>query len=419
MALFVCTGALALSGTSASWASPLRHPLTAGQKQALRAGIQVAPKAKSVKAQAKAAQINPYLANVPDLTKIDYSAWKRRATTKAAQRQSSTALKDAKVRAAGKALAAVSSTTRRSRRQQRVERHPAERRADPGVRDREEENPRVRILGDPADLARADGRWPGRGGQRPLNRDRQHHQRHRRRYHHRHLGDGPTAPRRRANDFDFYKLKSTAGPGRITVDTTGSARLGHGRRGLQRGRETRGRQRRLAYRARPRACRYPVPADRHLLRPGRRVRAGALPEDPTDSGSGAAGREGGRLRPRAGLARQTDTRLLRARPRQGRRHRRHGRRWADTLTVFRVDGTQMIRSQLSDASSLYAPTSPLPGGGNTTLAYVAEEPGRYAIQVTAVRSARTTPTSRSTAPARSGTRRAPCRRCSSTSTGPG
>ena len=35
-----------------------------------------------------------------------------------------------------------------------------------------------------------------------------------------------------------------------------------------------------------------------------------------------------------------------------------------------------------DASSLYAPESPLPGGGNTTFAYVAEEAGWYSVQVT-------------------------------------
>ncbi len=35
----------------------------------------------------------------------------------------------------------------------------------------------------------------------------------------------------------------------------------------------------------------------------------------------------------------------------------------------------------TDASSLYPPTSPLIGGGNTAIAYVAEEAGWYSVQV--------------------------------------
>ena len=40
----------------------------------------------------------------------------------------------------------------------------------------------------------------------------------------------------------------------------------------------------------------------------------------------------------------------------------------------------MVGSELLDASSLYPPNSPLPGGGNTTLAYVAEDAGSYALE---------------------------------------
>jgi hypothetical protein len=41
----------------------------------------------------------------------------------------------------------------------------------------------------------------------------------------------------------------------------------------------------------------------------------------------------------------------------------------------------MVGAQNTDASSLYARESPLPGGGNTTLAYVAERSWLYAIRV--------------------------------------
>ena len=55
---------------------------------------------------------------------------------------------------------------------------------------------------------------------------------------------------------------------------------------------------------------------------------------------------------------------------------------ATELTVYRLDGTQMVGAEGTDvASALYPPESPLPGGGNTTFAYVAEEPGDYAVQI--------------------------------------
>ena len=56
---------------------------------------------------------------------------------------------------------------------------------------------------------------------------------------------------------------------------------------------------------------------------------------------------------------------------------------ADGLSITKPDGTRMVGAVGLDASFLYPPTSPLPGGGNTTFAYVAEEPGWYAIQATA------------------------------------
>jgi hypothetical protein len=53
---------------------------------------------------------------------------------------------------------------------------------------------------------------------------------------------------------------------------------------------------------------------------------------------------------------------------------------ASTVTVHRVDGEEMVGSE-QDASSAYPTQSPLPGGGST-FAYVAEEPGWYAVSAT-------------------------------------
>ena len=84
--------------------------------------------------------------------------------------------------------------------------------------------------------------------------------------------------------------------------------------------------------------------------------------------------------------------------------------------VPRWTATQRVGSVGLDASSLYAPESPLPGGGNTAFAYVAEEPGWYSVQVDGAdggvrRAARGLPTRH-----RDQTSRAACRPCSSTST---
>jgi hypothetical protein len=52
---------------------------------------------------------------------------------------------------------------------------------------------------------------------------------------------------------------------------------------------------------------------------------------------------------------------------------------AHTLEVQKPDGTYVTGTTDSDLSSSYPPTSPLPGGGNATVAYVAEASGWYAV----------------------------------------
>lgn len=53
---------------------------------------------------------------------------------------------------------------------------------------------------------------------------------------------------------------------------------------------------------------------------------------------------------------------------------------AHTLSVQRSDGTYVMGTTDSDLSSAYPPGSPLPGGGNATVAYVAEAAGWYAVR---------------------------------------
>ncbi len=55
---------------------------------------------------------------------------------------------------------------------------------------------------------------------------------------------------------------------------------------------------------------------------------------------------------------------------------------APDLTVTRPDGVQAVGST-QDASSIYPASSLLPGGGNATFGYVAEEPGWYAVSTAA------------------------------------
>lgn len=384
MALFVCTGALALSGTSASWASPARHPLTAGQKQALRAGIQVAPKAKSAKAQAKAVQINPYLANVPDVTKIDYSAWKRRATTKAAQRQSSTALKDAKVRAAGKALGAVlvhdeeEPAGSNGSNDSRLNAEPI-----PGFGTGAGDNPRVRILGDTADLAPAptalarvkeDNGQLNRAGNTKINgvgaiRTKGV------------LGDGPHGTSGdQSNDFDFYKLKSTAGLA-ITVDTTESQEASDTVVAIYNAAGALldanddyfpGTRSKLSYPVTTTGTYYVLVAAF--------ADEGPFPNDPRDSGSGTGGAETGPYVLTLTSA-PFDSDFYGVDLAKGDVIGATAAGSATKLSVYRYDGERMVTADQVDASAAYSPESPLPGGGNTTLAYVAEKTARYAIRV--------------------------------------
>ena len=196
------------------------------------------------------------------------------------------------------------------------------------------------------------------------------------------LGNGPQGGRTGSNDFDFFSLSSRRGL-TITVDTTATESVDtvvaiyNGRGDLLAENDDafvppNELASRLNFRA-PRTGNYYVMVAGFS-------EAGSLPEDPRDSGSGAGGADRGAYAVSIASA-HIDTDYFGLRLDKGDVLGAVGRGVAETLTIWRPDGTQMVGAPNIDASFVYAPQSPLPGGGNTTLAYVAEESGTYAIQV--------------------------------------
>ena len=75
-------------------AAPTPDQRSAGVRRQLAAGIQVAPKQASAAKLAATGSANPYLALVPDATKVDYSAWNSLARAQGATRASQMAAKN-------------------------------------------------------------------------------------------------------------------------------------------------------------------------------------------------------------------------------------------------------------------------------------------------------------------------------------
>jgi hypothetical protein len=326
---------------------------------------------------------NPYLANLPDAKSADYSTWKQRMLDAGRQRATSTSLTANRTKAAGRALAPAvvhdeeePTGTNGS--------NDSQDNAEPvaGFGTGAKQNPRIRILGSIADLptptsatittAEDNGSIPlatatgidGAGAVRTTSV----------------LGDGPHGGATGSNDFDFYAL--TSGPGlRLTISTAGVATQVDTVVGVY---DQSGEL--LAVDddgggALTSRLSFPVPAaGRYFVLVAGFSTAGPLPADPSDSGSGAGGARQGPYQLSITSA-PFDTDYYALELRKGDVLGSVGKGVADLLTVWRPDGTQMVGAPGVDASSLYAPTSPLPGGGNTTLAYVAEQSGTYAIQV--------------------------------------
>ena len=195
------------------------------------------------------------------------------------------------------------------------------------------------------------------------------------------LGDGPHGPDGDdTNDFDFYEVTVPAGLSLIAdtsesgdVDTVLAVYDATGE--LVAADDDGGSHdftSRLVY--------TPPTSATYFLMVGGYSFFGPLPADPFDSGSGAGGADVGPYELSVGVAPlDTDRYAVQLKPGDTIGSVANGA--ANSLTVYRPDGVQMVGSNFLDASFLYPASSPLPGGGNTTLAYVAEQPGWYVLAV--------------------------------------
>ena len=389
VAVTACLAVVALvAQASASATAPGQDAggLSPGQEQAVAAGLQVAP--KSAGARSAGSSVNPYTAQVPDLTKVDFAAWRERLAAAGKQRQKSPGLAEAR-RAANARTPAAAATVVHDEQEPAGTSGSNDTVADaeriPGFGTAGNRNNLLRILGEKAALPvpapRAVPAGAEDNGAIPLATDTpvaaqtaitttgQ-------------LGDGPHGSAGDgSNDFDFYEVALVAGQ-TLTVETSSTAftdtvialyEAGGGDPVIVD--DDSGPSlfsSRFDYRVAEAGTYYVLVAGYS--------QDGPLPADPNDSGSGAGGADEGPYNLRITQARQDyDNYAVRLRPGDVLGGVANG--LANALTVYRPDGTQMVGSKYLDASSLYAPQSPLPGGGNTTFAYVAEEAGWYVLAV--------------------------------------
>lgn len=373
---------------------PRTMALTSGQRQALQAGIQVSakrgadPVPSSWEQHAAAvtkpprAQPDPYLASLPDPSTADYSGWRRTLAARAERRTGSRALRTASSKAAEVQPAPLVHDEAEPSDVGGVNDSlpTAEPLADFGTgRSR---NPRAQVLGTLADLRVApvpiapgaedngqldeatDSTINGTGAVSTTGV----------------IGDGPHGSEgTMTGDFDFYRLQVSAGL-TVTIDTAGSdvdtvVALYDATGKLLGVNDDLG----------------GVPGPSHLVQPVPGAgtyfamvagfsTAGTLPRDPHDAGSGNGGGTEGAYNLTL-TASVVDADYYGVDLVKGDVLGATVVGAASTLTVFRPDGRQMVGASRLDTSALYPPQSPLPGGGNTTLAYVAEGTGRYAVRV--------------------------------------
>lgn len=384
-ALAAASLAVTVAGATLAAPSDSGQRLTGAQEQALAAGFQVADKHS-----AKSGDIgtNPYIATVPDATEADYAAWRARMAAAGERRADS-------ARLAGARRGANAVTPARDAVIVHDEEEPA---GTAGSNDtladaepitefgtgRAKANA-VRIIGSQAELptpaptalptaAEDNGSIPlavpgGLDGVSAVETTGT-------------LGDGPHGSTGTgSNDFDVYAVDLEAGL-TLTADTSGQttdtilalydaggellAADDDGGVGLAS---------LLTF--------TPDETATYFVLVGGFSPLGPLPADPTESGSGAGGADEGPY-DLALTQSQLDRDRYAVRLRPGDTVGGVAEGDADGLTVFRPDGTQAVGAIGTDASSLYPPASPLPGGGNTTFGYVAEEAGRYVLDVSGV-----------------------------------
>jgi len=331
---------------------------------------------------------NPYLANLPEIDDADYFAWRKTMAARGTARARSALLQRARTAALPSAKAAAPPFVH-------DEQEPAGSAgsndshgdAEPveGFGTRNGANPRVRILGRlsptstaaPRTLATAaedngslgtatDSGITGTGAVRTTSV----------------LGDGPHGPSGTGtNDFDVVKVQVAAG-NTLVADTEGTPTgldtvlaVYDADGELVAADDDSGTGVLSAVRHRPEETgTYDVLVGGYSSR-------GPLPADPRDSGSGAGGADTGDYALTI-RAQRFDADFYSVRLRPGDVVGAVGKGVANGLTVRTPAGEERVGAVELDASSLYPPTSPLPGGGNTTLAYVAEEAGWYSVEVT-------------------------------------
>lgn len=357
--------------------------LTPSQELSLHAGLQVAPKGQArARRSGGPVQPDPGRATLPTLLKADYSAWLNRGSGRAEERMASA---DRKAARKGRTGEAGSGVLKRSEREPDAlpgtndVRSRAEllagfgtRRGDKAVVDVTgriaAEKVTVTSLKTPAEddgqLDRAT--QTGIRGIGSAQADAV-------------LGDGPHGPEGDgSNDYDFYRLEAGAGE-RITVKTTATevdtvVALYDGTGTLLGVNDEAGPgslDSLLTY-VTPKSGTY------YALVAGF-APSGSLPVDPRYSGSGPGSASIGPYRLDVSAVR-FDTDFYRLDLAAG-DVIGATTRGATALQVYRPDGLGMVSSSVADLSAEYPEESPLPGGGEANLAYVAEKAGAYALQV--------------------------------------
>jgi hypothetical protein len=402
-------------GQSAS-AAPAPDALARGVQRQLAAGIQVAPKA-APGAKAVSAGVNPFLAMVPDPTVVDYSRWNNIARTQG-QVRANKMLTQQSLSAAAALPPFIHDEAEPAGVFGSNDSHATAELIN-GFGTGKNLNNRVRVLGqfspqtvfvssisafaedegsiplagDPGITAFRNGaRWSAQ------------------------IGDGPHGSAGTGNgDFDFVKITATAGQ-ELVADTdtpTGPldtvVGLWDSAGNLIAANDDSGGTLDSFLR-----FTFTVSGTYYLDVAGFGFGT-VFPEDPFDSGSGlGSGSEG-----------PYDLTVTVAAP--DRDFYAIDLQGGDTVgasvtgtgigLVYRDPSGRVIMDSQQDASFLFPPESPLPGGGNAVATTVAAAAGRYTLEV--VGGAGTYDiTLEAYRPGPAAEARAPCRRCSSTSTGP-
>jgi hypothetical protein len=341
-------------------------------RTALMAGLQLADKKATAKAPTGA---NPFLALLPDPASADYSGWRQHLEAKAKQR--------ATLKAQQRALAVVPSPilvdedepdgTRGSNET------PATAQPAPAFGTAAAKNPRARVLGTlDNEVVSATALAPNTedDGAIPLARDTGISALRRGITTTGTIGDGPHGSTGSGTgDFDTYKVTARAGD-TITVDMdtpTGSLDtvvLLFDAAGelIAANDDADGLDSFLA---------FPVPAagDYFVMITGYL----ALPNDPFDSGSGTGAESQGPYNMRL-TASQSDQDFFAFRLRKGDVLAASVTGAATRITIFDTVPTEVHGSE-QDASFIYPPNTPLPGGGNAVTEHVAERAGWHYVGV--------------------------------------